>query len=98
MTGLVGGKTAVSVGLNFGGTGGSGETRGTLGVTNSGAGNTTGQHAFGILAQSVGGGGGNGVLVLAVAAAFGEKASAPLLSIGGFGGAGGKRRRRSAQA
>jgi len=89
MTGLAGGKAAVSVGLNFGGSGGSGNTGGTVGVLSDGSITTTGQRAYGILAQSVGGGGGNGGLVLAVAAAFGEKGSAPLLSIGGFGGTGG---------
>jgi hypothetical protein len=89
MTGLVPSQTAVSVGLNFGGKGGSANGGGTVGVTNGGSITTIGQRAYGILAQSVGGGGGNGGLVLTAAVALGGNASAPLLSIGGFGGTGG---------
>src|SRR6185503_16579960 len=89
MTGIAGGQAAISIGLNFGGSGGSGNTGGAVAVTNSGSITTTGDQAYGILAQSIGGGGGNGGLVLAAAAAFAAKAAAPVLSIGGFGGTGG---------
>ena len=89
MTGLRGSKASVSLGLNVGGSGGTGNTAGTVGVTTSGAIQTSGRNAYGILAQSIGGGGGDGGLVIDAAAAFGEKASVPVLSVGGAGGTGG---------
>ncbi|VVE74315.1 outer membrane autotransporter barrel domain-containing protein 8 [Pandoraea sputorum] len=57
-----GSRLDVSVGVSIGGAGGSGGAGGVATVTNSVTGivETSGDHAIGILAQSVGGGGGNG--------------------------------------
>jgi len=88
MTGLRNTKDSFAVGLNFGGTGGSGNFAGAVTVDNSGTISTEGKNAYGILAQSTGGGGGNGGIVLSASAAFGQDAKSALLSIGGNGGDG----------
>jgi hypothetical protein len=88
MTGLRNTKDSFAVGLNIGGSGGSGNFAGAVTVDNSGTISTEGKNAYGILAQSTGGGGGNGGMVLSASAAFGQDAKSPLLSIGGNGGDG----------
>ncbi|CAN7213824.1 autotransporter outer membrane beta-barrel domain-containing protein [Cupriavidus necator] len=51
---------AASIGHTMGGTGGAGGSGGTIGIDSRAQLATTGAHADGILAQSIGGGGGNG--------------------------------------
>jgi len=81
--------TAVSLALSIGRSGGSGGTGGAVDVVNNGALSTTGQHATGVLAQSIGGGGGVGGGAASRAVAFGATSFAGALSIGGRGGEGG---------
>jgi uncharacterized protein YhjY with autotransporter beta-barrel domain len=81
-----GSKLAASVG----GWGGDASDGNTVGVTNSGTIVTTGQGAYGIFAQSVGGGGGDGGFSLSAAMGLSQTNKVNLsVSIGGFGGGGG---------
>lgn len=72
-----------------GGFGGTGNDAGRVDVTNNGDIAVYGEHAVGILAQSIGGGGGAGGDSGAFAGGVGPKATSLALSVGGFGGAGG---------
>ena len=72
--------------LSLGGSGNTGGSGDSVSVTTGGQIQTTGEHSYGILAQSVGGGGGDGGLSVAGAAA--GMAAAPL-SFGGSGAGGG---------
>ncbi|PLR22948.1 hypothetical protein SGCZBJ_16465 [Caulobacter zeae] len=83
--------------MNIGGSGGDGGTGGDVTVTNravagvadSGAISTSGERAYGIFAQSLGGGGGNGSTILSLTALKSAENSASVgLNIGGFGGTG----------
>jgi hypothetical protein len=81
-----------NIAASLGGFGGSGGSAAAVGVNSSGMITTLGNHADGIIAQSIGGGGGNGGL--SVAAAINACPSCPApstlsASVGGFGGAGG---------
>ena len=82
-----GGATDLSVVAGIGGHGGVGADAGDVNVVSSGDITTSGYHARGILAQSIGGGGGTGGMnILAV----GTKDSTPVgIGIGGTGAAGG---------
>jgi uncharacterized protein YhjY with autotransporter beta-barrel domain len=71
--------------LALGGNGGAGASANTVHVTSDGTIVTHGNHAAGIIAQSVGGGGGNGGFSLSAAASEGASAG---LSLGGSGGNG----------
>ncbi|MGY6531801.1 hypothetical protein [Glycocaulis sp.] len=91
-----GGRTQRFV-VNVGGFGGSGGTGGDVTVTNrQGAGEysgmilTSGDDAYGIFAQSLGGGGGNGgsVLTMTGVVSGGDYSLTAGLNIGGFGGSG----------
>ena len=75
-----------SAALSLGGSGNTGGNGAAVSVTTGGQVQTTGDHSYGILAQSVGGGGGDGGLSVAGAAA--GTVAAPL-SLGGLGGGGG---------
>jgi autotransporter-associated beta strand protein len=80
--------TQAAAGLAFGGDGGTGGDAGTVAAGSIlnpllGRITTSGEHSYGVLAQSVGGGGGNGGL--AVAGAMASKATASFA----FGGTGG---------
>jgi hypothetical protein len=70
-----------NVGIGVGGSGGAAGTGGTVAVTNPGTLTTSGDHAFGIHAQSVGGGGGNG--------GAGSTGLTPNITVGGAGSGGG---------
>jgi hypothetical protein len=77
--------------LNIGGFGGSGGTAGNVTVTNTATGSilTTGEEAYGILAQSVGGGGGRGSSIISVTGIAGTNSTTGIgLTIGGAGGSG----------
>jgi uncharacterized protein YhjY with autotransporter beta-barrel domain len=75
---------------SVGGWGGNASDGNTVGVTNSGTIVTTGQAAYGIFAQSVGGGGGDGGFSLSAAMGLSQTNKVNLsVSIGGFGGGGG---------
>ena len=80
---------AISVAVSVGGSGGAGGAGGDVTVTNKGGLQSEGDHATGVLAQSVGGGGGVGGGAVARAVAYGSKSFAGALSIGGKGGDGG---------
>ncbi|WP_153001052.1 autotransporter outer membrane beta-barrel domain-containing protein [Thiomicrospira sp. XS5] len=78
--------TSYSLNLAVGGTGGTGSNGGTITLTHAGKIITDGDHADGLLAQTIGGGGGAG----GTAVAAGSEATAALnLGVGGTGGAGG---------
>jgi hypothetical protein len=83
------GESSATAGLAVGGKGGAGNDAGTVTVTNAGEIATSGAGAHGLVAQSVGGGGGNGGMSIAANMAINATANTPLLSVGGFGGAGG---------
>ncbi|MEH0196128.1 hypothetical protein V7S57_09825 [Caulobacter sp. CCNWLY153] len=83
--------------MNIGGAGGDGGTGGDVTVTNravagakdSGTISTSGERAYGIFAQSLGGGGGNGSSILSLTALkSGENSASVGLNIGGVGGTG----------
>jgi len=83
--------------LNIGGSGGEGGTGGDVTVTNravagiedSGTIATSGDRAYGVFAQSLGGGGGNGSTILSLTALKSAENSASVgLNIGGIGGTG----------
>ncbi|WP_292041453.1 autotransporter outer membrane beta-barrel domain-containing protein [Brevundimonas sp. UBA5713] len=76
-------------GLAIGGTGGAGNLAGTVDVENAGLVYTSGDNAHGILAQSIGGGGGNGGLSIVGNLLINPSPTAPVVSLGGFGGDGG---------
>ncbi len=76
----------VAVSASMGGFGASGADAGDVAVAGNGTLHTSGNHAYGILAQSVGGGGGDGGF--SVAGSLGKGASVGL-SVGGFGDDGG---------
>lgn len=74
-------ESTVAIGGNGGGAGGG---NGVV-ITNSGAINTIGHRAFGILAQSIGGGGGYGASVMSGSSAVGNSVSGGL-GLGAFAG------------
>ncbi|MBK6738371.1 MAG: autotransporter domain-containing protein [Haliea sp.] len=70
-----------NVGIGVGGSGGAAGTGGVVTVNNTSTLTTSGDHAFGIHAQSVGGGGGNG--------GAGSTGLTPNITVGGAGSGGG---------
>jgi len=75
--------------VSLGGDGGAGGHADDVSLTSSGASILTfGNHAAGLMAQSVGGGGGDGGGSVAIAVAGGEKIPALSVSVGGSGGPG----------
>lgn len=80
----------LSAGVALGGSGGGGGQSGAVNVTNNGNIQTSGDDAYGILAQSLGGSGGSGGFSGAGAFAFSSKggAGAATVSLGGSGGSG----------
>lgn len=82
-------KVAVSLAVAIGRSGGSGGVGGEVLVDNWGDLFTTGDHAAGLVAQSVGGGGGVGGGATTRAVAYGANSFAGALSVGGGGGDGG---------
>ena len=72
--------------LAVGGSGGDGGAGGAVSVSNAATISTEGDHAHGIIAESIGGGGGSGGFSLALSGAAGPATS---ISIGGSGGGGG---------
>ncbi|MGV8995790.1 MAG: hypothetical protein ACOH12_02450 [Parvibaculaceae bacterium] len=84
IAGAIGAQAAGS--LSIGGSGGAAGNGGEVEVTNEDNIITRGFHAFGILAQSVGGGGGDGGMSVAGSIA---KSGAASLALGGSGGSGG---------
>ena len=83
-------KAAVTAGVNIGGAGGSGNTAGSVDVTNTGLSiQTLGDFSTGILAQSIGGGGGSGGSALSVTGGVGSNAVSAGVNLGGDGAAGG---------
>ena len=89
LTGMRSGADSGTFTFSYGGTGGSGNSAGTVIVDNAGIIDTTGDTAHGIFAQSLGGGGGNGGMAIAGNLIIGASGNAPLITIGGFGGSGG---------
>lgn len=88
VVGSRGSKDSVSIGINLGGKGGSGNTGGNVTVDSSGLISTKGDESYGILAQSLGGGGGNGGVAVTANAQLTGREKSPLISLGGIGGAG----------
>ncbi len=84
----VSGSDTASLSLAMGGAGGSGGNGGNVNVTSTGDILTTNEHAYGILAQSVGGGGGDGGFAIAGSISSGSGVSASL-AFGGTGATGG---------
>ena len=83
---------AISIAVATGGKGGTGNTAGTINVTNSGLVTTAGDAAIGVVAQSVGGGGGTGGDATAVSFASGPQSNIAIsasVAVGGSGGTGG---------
>ena len=84
---------STQIDVAVGGTGGSGNIGGTVNVVNTGLVTTTGEQAYGIEAQSLGGGGGDGGASLAGAVILGANKeganTAVAISVGGKGGTGG---------
>lgn len=79
-----GGSAASAAGLlSVGGSAGSGGDGGAVTVNANGTQNTSGNYAYGVVAQSIGGGGGNGGDAFALTTAL------PTPAIGGSGGDGG---------
>ena len=89
LTGMRSGNDSFTLGFNFGGVGGAGNSAGTVIVDNAGVIDTSGDGAHGIFAQSLGGGGGNGGIAIAGNFIIGSDGAKPLITIGGFGGDGG---------
>ncbi|MZQ90904.1 hypothetical protein GVY41_17445 [Frigidibacter albus] len=82
-----GGATDLSIVAGLGGHGGTGANAGDVEVISSGNISTSGYHARGVFAQSIGGGGGTGGINVT---AVGTKDSSPIaIGIGGFGASGG---------
>ncbi|MVW72385.1 autotransporter outer membrane beta-barrel domain-containing protein [Bordetella sp. 15P40C-2] len=79
----------VSLAISIGRSGGDGGSGGEVKVDNQSAVRTQGEHATGLLAQSIGGGGGLGGGAASRAVAYGATSFAGVLSIGGKGGSGG---------
>ena len=77
-----------SISTTFGGEGESGGFGGNVGLTNNGTLTTSGDDAYGILAQSVGGGGGDGGMAFSGSLA-GSGAKSVSFTLGGGGGEGG---------
>ena len=86
-TGADGGKYSAS--LSVGGYGESGGSSGAVSVNNWGYISTTGNHAVGIYAQSIGGGGGSGGSSSSSSTAAAGGAAAVSFGIGGWGAMGG---------
>ncbi len=88
-SGLIGGTVTgqVTLGLDFGGTGGTGSAGGAANVTGAGSVTTSGDWAHGIVSQSIGGGGGKGGT--ATGRGSGSLPTISLNLVGGFGGSGG---------
>jgi hypothetical protein len=83
-------KVEVALATSVGGSGGSGNTAGSVDVQSSSSIVTQGDDSQGIFAQSVGGGGGNGGFSAAISASAGSKGLAGVsFSLGGDGGTGG---------
>ncbi|TLU87805.1 MAG: hypothetical protein FDX21_03015 [Chlorobium sp.] len=82
---------SLSLSASLGGFGGSAGDAGTVMVASTGRISTLGNHADGVVAQSLGGGGGNGGLSVAGTFNFASANNVPSItaSVGGFGGSGG---------
>ncbi len=80
-----------SLSASLGGFGGLAGDAGTVTVASTGIISTLGNHADGVVAQSLGGGGGNGGLSVAGTFNFASSNNVPSItaSVGGFGGSGG---------
>ena len=85
-------KSTTQLAVSVGGTGGSGNYGGTVNLTNNGTVITTGDQAYGVEAQSIGGGGGNGGASLAGSVILGANQDGPnnsvAIAVGGKGGSG----------
>src|SRR5690606_37428127 len=81
-----------SMSASLGGFGGAGADGAAVGVHSTGTMLTFGDHANGVIAQSIGGGGGNGGLSVAGTFNVSNTNATPSLtaSVGGMGGAGGE--------
>uniref|UniRef100_UPI0035CBB5FA hypothetical protein n=1 Tax=uncultured Sphingomonas sp. TaxID=158754 RepID=UPI0035CBB5FA len=91
VAGYAGDERSRQFALNIGGSGGVGGTGGAVSVVNDTTGviKTSGDAAYGILAQSIGGGGGRGSSIVSVTAVPSSADSLLLgLSVGGVGGSG----------
>ena len=82
-----GGKTDLTIVAGIGGNAGTGANAGNVLVTHNGIVNTAGDHARGIIAQSIGGGGGTGGMN--VTGVFAKKSSPINVGVGGSGSGGG---------
>jgi len=84
------GNNAIAGTLSIGGKGSAGGDAGIVTLTSTGQVLTSGERAYGVQAQSVGGGGGAGGAAASITAALASgKAGALSLDLGGNGGAGG---------
>ncbi len=86
VSGTLAASDKLSLTANFGGSGGKGGVGGVVTVLNSGGVATSGTHAYGIMAQSVGGGGGSGGGTYSVGGLGGKTAIG--FDLGGSGGVG----------
>ncbi|WP_454812060.1 hypothetical protein [Labrys neptuniae] len=89
ITGGASGSTQAGVSASLGGFGGAAGNAGAVNIDSKGLITTLGDHAYGVLAQSIGGGGGNGGMSFAGAVGVSQNAVDVALSVGGFGGAAG---------
>ncbi|WP_323761998.1 hypothetical protein [Maricaulis sp.] len=82
-------SNSAAIGVSLGGSGGVGNTAGTVTIDSRGQVGTEGDQSNGIFAQSVGGGGGNGGFSGAFGATGGGTSAAINVALGGSGGSGG---------
>ncbi len=83
-----GGETNINLAVAIGGFGSDGGDGGTVDISNVSAITTSGDHANGIFAQSIGGGGGNGGLAASGLMGFAENGVNVGVTVGGFAGDG----------
>ena len=90
VAGSAAGTGSGAASVSIGGSGGSAGKAGTVQSTVTGDITTTGEHASGLIAQSLGGGGGNGGMSVSVQiAGAGTGSAGAAVGIGGSGGGGG---------
>lgn len=81
-------SSALSIGVSLGGKGGAGGDAGGASIQSSGKITSAGDHAAGLMSQSIGGGGGNGGLSIAGSLSLGSSIGINV-SVGGSGGTAG---------
>jgi hypothetical protein len=82
-------EKSATISASVGGFGAAAGDSGLVTVNSTGLDDTSGAHADGVLAQSIGGGGGNGGFSAAATLGLGDSSTDISASVGGFGGAAG---------